>query len=295
MESLIAVTAATGQLGRLVVTSLLERGIPADRIVATARDTGRASDLTTLGVQVREADYSRPETLDIALEGVERLLLISGNDLGNRVAQHENVVRAAERAGVGLLAYTSIANIDKSTLPLAQEHKQTEDVIRSSHMSYAMLRNNWYFENYTATIRQAAEHGTILGSAGEGRLSAASRQDYAAAAAAVLAGEGYRNSIHELGGDTAFTMSELAAEVARRSGREVVYRDLPADAYAESLIGFGVPEPVAHMIADIDLGIGRGELFTDSGDLHRLIGRPTMTLADAVAAALQGHPKTAEG
>ncbi len=194
-------------------------------------------------------------------------------------------MRAAERAGVGLLAYTSIANIDESTISLAEEHRKTEDVIRSSHVSYALLRNNWYFENYTATIRQAAEHGVILGSAGEGRLSAASRADYAAAAASVLASEGYQNSIHELGGDAGFTMSELAAEVARRSGREVVYRDLPAEAYAEALIGFGVPEPIAHMLADIDLGIRRGELLTDSGDLRRLIGRPTMTLSDAVAAA----------
>jgi NAD(P)H dehydrogenase (quinone) len=214
------------------------------------------------------------------------LLLISGNEVGRRVTQHENVVRAARASGVGLIAYTSILNAERSGMQLAAEHKATESLIRDSGIAHVFLRNGWYFENYYSVIKQAAEHGVIMGCAGEGRVSAAARADYADAAAAVLAGEGRESRVYELGGDRAFTLSELAAEVARRSGREVVYRDVPADEYAEALVGFGVPEPFARMLADSDLGIKRGELFTDGGDLRNLIGRPTATLAEAVAAAL---------
>ncbi len=285
-ESLIAVTGATGQLGRLVVEALLGRGIPAGWIVAVVRNLGKAAEFTSRGVQVREADYEHPETLDTALNGIGRLLLISGNEVGRRVPQHENVVRAAQRAGVRLIAYTSILNADHSALQLAAEHKATESLIRDSGLAHVILRNGWYFENYDAAIRQAAEHGVILGSAGDGRVSAAARADYAEAAAAVLAGESHENRVYELGGDEAFTLSELAAEVAGQSGREVVYRDVPADEYAGALVGFGVPEPFARVLADSDLGIKRGELFNESDDLRTLIGRPTTTLAAAVTAAL---------
>jgi NAD(P)H dehydrogenase (quinone) len=187
---------------------------------------------------------------------------------------------------VRFVAYTSILNADRSAMQLAAEHKATEDLIRDSGLAHAVLRNGWYFENYDSAVRQASEHGVILGGAGDGRVSAAARADYAEAAAAVLAGEEHAGRVYELGGDRAFTMSELAAEVARQSGREVVYRDMPADAYAEALMGFGLPEPFARVLADSDLGAERGELFTDSDDLRRLIGRPTTTLAAAVAAAL---------
>jgi NAD(P)H dehydrogenase (quinone) len=284
-ESLIAVTGATGQLGRLVVEALLGRGIPAGRIVALARDRGQAEEFASRGVQVREADYERPETLDAALEGIGRLLLISGNEVGRRAPQHENVVRAAVRAGVGFIAYTSILNADRSAMQLAAEHKATETIIRDSGIAHVLLRNGWYFENYHDAIKGALARGVITGSAGDGRVSAAARADYAEAAAAVLTGEGHENRVYELGGDEGFTLSELAAEVSRQAGREVVYRDVPADAYAEALVGFGVPEPFARVLADSDLGIKRGELFTDSGDLRRLIGRPTTTLAEAVEAA----------
>ncbi len=286
-EATIAVTAATGHLGRLVVDALLERGVEPGRIVATTRDVERGADMAARGVQVREADYGAPESLERALEGVERLLLVSASEIGkHRIGLHENAVRAAERAGVRLLAYTSIVNADRNGILIAEDHKATEAIIRSSSLPYAMLRNSWYYENYVVTIKQAAEHGVILGSAGEGRVSGAARADYAAAAAAVLTGQGHENSIHELGGDTSFTMSEMAAEVARQSGREVIYRDLPMEAYAEALAGFGLPAEYARVLANADLGIARGELATDSGDLGRLIGRPTMTLAEAVAAAL---------
>ena len=283
-EPLIAVTGATGHLGRLAVEALLERGIRAGRIVAVARDPDKAAGLASRGVQIRPGDYERPETLDAALDGVGKLLLVSGSEVGRRAPQHKNVVGAARKACVGLVAYTSILNADRSPMLLAGEHKATEEIIRDSGIPHVLLRNGWYFENYDGAIRQALSHGVIMGSAGEGRLSAASRADYAEAAAAVLAGERHENRAYELGGDQAFTLGELAAEVARQGGREVAYRDMPAGEYGAAL---GVPEPFARVLADSDLGIKRGELFTDSGDLRMLTGRPTATLADAVAAALR--------
>jgi NAD(P)H dehydrogenase (quinone) len=286
-ESFIAVTGATGQLGRLAVEALLGRGVPAGRVVAAVRDPEKAAGLAARGMQVRQADYARPETLGAAFEGVGRLLLVSGNEVGRRVPQHENVVRAAQKAGVELLAYTSILHADTSAMILAEEHRETEKVIRDSGLTYALLRNGWYFENYNASIKQAVAHGVILGSAGEGRVSAASRADYAEAAAAVLTGEGHANRVYELGGDEGFTYGELAAEVARQSGREVVYKDLPADEYTQALTGFGLPEPFARALADADSGVKRGELFDEGGDLRALIGRPTTTLAEAVAEALK--------
>ena len=286
-ESLIAVTGATGQLGRLVVEALLGRGVPAGRIVAAVRDPEKAAGLGARGVQVRRGDYAQPETLVAALEGVGRLLLISGNEVGRRVSQHGNVVRAAKQAGVELLAYTSILRADASGLLLAGEHKETETLIRDSGLTYTLLRNGWYFENYGGTVKQALARGVILGSAGDGRVSAAARADYADAAAAVLTGGVDANRVYELAGDGGLTYSELAAEVARQSGREVVYEDLPADAYAQALVGFGLPEPLALALADADLGIKRGELFEEGGDLRALINRPTTTLAEAVAQVLK--------
>lgn len=286
-ESLIAVTGATGHLGRLVVEALLARGVPAGRVVAAVRDTEKAAGLASRGVQVRQANYSRPESLEAAFEGVGRLLLVSGNEVGRRVEQHANVVRAAQKAGVELLGYTSILHADTSGLILAGEHKATEELVRDSGLSYVLLRNGWYFENYYGTIQQAASQGVIPGSAGDGRVSPASRAEYAEAAAAVLTGEGHANKVYELAGDAGFSYAELAAEVERQSGREVVYQDLPAERYAETLHGFGLPEPFAKVLADSDLGIKRGELFDAGGELRGLIGRPTKTLADAVAEALK--------
>jgi NAD(P)H dehydrogenase (quinone) len=286
-ESLIAVTGATGQLGRLVVEALLGRGVPAGRVVAAVRDTEKAAGLAARGVQVRAADYTRPEALGAAFEGVGRLLLVSGNEVGRRVPQHENVVRAAKQAGVELLAYTSILRADTSTLILAEEHKATEAVIRESGLPYAFLRNGWYFENYFGSIKQAAAHGVIFGSAGDGRVSAAARADYAEASAAVLTGEGHANKIYELAGDEGFAYSELAAEVERQAGREVGYKDLTAEELVQTLTSFGLPEPFARALADADLGIKRGELFDDGGQLRALIGRPTAKLWDAVAEALR--------
>jgi NAD(P)H dehydrogenase (quinone) len=285
--SMIAVTGATGHLGRLVVENLLERGVEPARIVALVRSPEKASGLAARGVQVRHADYSRPETLGPALQGVEKLLLVSSSEVGKRAEQHRNVVEAARSAGVKLLAYTSILKADTSAMQLAAEHKASEEGIRASGIPFVFLRNGWYLENYTGNLAPALEHGALLGSAEEGRVSAATRADFAAAAGAVLTGTGHENRVYELGGDESFTLAELAGIIAEASGRPVEYRDLPEEAYAGVLAGVGLPEAFARVLADSDRGIARGELFTDSGDLARLIGQPATSPRDAVAAALR--------
>ncbi len=248
------------------------------------RNPTAASDLAALGVQVREADYDRPDTLAPALTGTSKLLLISASQPGQRLRQHQNVIDAAVAAGVGQIIYTSILNADSTAVALADEHKATEAAIRASGLPYVFLRNGWYLENYD--VASAAAHGVILGSAGSGRVAAAPRADYAAAAAAVLITDGHSNKVYELGGDEPFTLSELAAHVSAHSGKPVSYQDLPAAEYQRALVGFGLPEGYAGLIADGDLGIARGDLTTDSGHLRQLIGRPTTTVTDGVKALL---------
>lgn len=280
----LLVTGTSGHLGRLIVEDLLERGTPASDIVATARNVEDVADLAALGVDVRTADYSDPASLTQAFAGVERAILVSSSAVGQRVEHHRNVITAAAEAGVELLAYTSILRADTSGLALAAEHRATEQLLAESGTPHVLLRNSWYLENYTENASVALEHGVVLGSAGSGRVSAAARADYARAAAAVLAAGDHAGKVYELAGDDAFTLAEYAAELADASGREVVYQDLPADEYVSALVGAGVPEPFAQILADSDQGIARGELFTTSHDLTELIGRPTTSLAEAVRA-----------
>ncbi|WP_374456286.1 SDR family oxidoreductase [Nocardioides sp.] len=280
------VTGASGHLGRLAVQALLERGVTASDVVATARDLDAIADLAALGVETRAADYTDPASLEQALKGVDRVLLVSSSAVGERVPQHANVIEAAKAAGVELLAYTSITRADSSTLALAEEHRATEELLAASGLPVALLRNSWYLENYTGQVATALEHGAVLGAAGEGRVSAATRADFAAAAAAVLVADDQAGRVYELGGDTAFTLGEYAAALAAESGTEVVYRDLPAEDLTAVLTGAGLPEPYAAILTDSDLGLARGELQADTGDLSRLIGRPTTTPAEAIRAAL---------
>lgn len=285
--SKIAVTGASGHLGRLVVEALLDRNFPANKIVALVRDPEKVTDFSERGVEVRLGDYTQSDTLDAALKGVERLLLISSNEVGQRLPQHRSVVEAARKAGIEFIAYTSIPKADDTPMQLAAEHQATEQIIRESGIPFAFLRNSWYFENYTDRLPSILQNGAIFGSAGDGRVSATTRADYAAAAATVLTFDNRENKVYELGGDTAFTLSELATEISRQTGKEIVYRDLPVEDYAQALTGAGLPEPVARVLADADLGIKRGDLLVNGGDLSRLIGRPTTALADAVASALK--------
>lgn len=284
---MIVVTGATGQLGRLVIQNLL-RSVPAGNIVALARDPAKAADLAALGVQVREADYTRLATLEAAFVGAQKLLLISSSEVGQRVAQHRAVIDAAVRARVGLIAYTSLLHADTSPLGLALEHTETEKMLKASGLPFVLLRNGWYSENYAASVPAALAHGAVIGSAGEGRIASAARADYAAAAAAVLTTDGQAGRVYELAGDTAYTLAEFAAEIARQSGKPVVYNNLPEADYAAALLGFGLPQPLAAMLADSDTGASRGGLFDASRQLGALIGRATTPLRDTVAVALKG-------
>jgi NAD(P)H dehydrogenase (quinone) len=283
---MIGITGATGHLGQLTIQALLDQGTPASEIVALVRDPRKAANLAAKGVQVRQADYTQPDTLDAALEGIEKLLLISSNDVADRVTPQQNVVEAAKRARVNLLAYTSILHADTSAMRLAEDHRATENAIRASGLPFVFLRNGWYLENYNPA--QAAEHGVLTGSAGDGRVSAAARADYAGAAAVVLSQDGHENKVYELGGDQAFTLSELAAEVQAQSGKPVRYQDMPEANYAAMLKSFGLPDALAEKLADADTWLAQGALYVDSSDLSRLIGRPTTTLSQGVRAALKG-------
>jgi NAD(P)H dehydrogenase (quinone) len=280
----IAVSAATGQLGRLVVAELDRRGHAADT-VALARSPDRAADL---GLPVRAFDYAAPATLALALDGVDTLLLISSSEIGQRAVQHANVIAAARTAGVGHIVYTSLLHADTSAISLAEEHRTTEAEIRASGIPFTILRNGWYAENYAGTIGGAVATGSVTGAAGSGQISAAARTDYAAAAATVLTGPGHIGQTYELAGDTAFTLSDLAAEIGRQTGRDITYADMPAPAYAQALASLGLPPPVAEMIAGWDTAIAAGALHDDSRTLSRLIGRPTTPIADTVRAIIAG-------
>jgi NAD(P)H dehydrogenase (quinone) len=279
----IAITGATGHLGRLVLERLTSR-IPEGHIVALVRSPEKAADL---GVTVRTADYDRPETLGPALRGIDTLLLISGSEVGKRSAQHRNVVEAARQAGVERIVYTSLLHADRSSLDLAAEHLASEAAVKESGIAFTILRNGWYTENYTGSIPGAVAGGTFLGSAGQGRISSATRADYADAAVAVLTGEGHEGNTYELAGDEAWTLEDLAAEVSRQTGRTITYRNLPEDEYANALQGFGLPTGLAKSIAGWDAAAAQGALFDDSHQLSRLIGRPTTPLSVAVADALR--------
>lgn len=283
---MIVITGAAGQLGRLVITELLKT-VPPAQIVAAVRHPGKASDLAALGVQLRVADYTQPATLDSAFAGADKLLLISSSEVGQRVAQHRNVIDAAKRAKVGLIAYTSLLRADSSPLALAAEHQQTEALLKDSGLPHVLLRNGWYTENYLASIPPALQHGVFIGSAGDGRIASAARADYAAAAAAVLTSADQAGKVYELAGDQAYTLSELAAEITRQSGKTVAYQNLPQADFKAALLGAGLPEPIADLLAESDSGAAQGGLFDDGHQLSRLIGRPTTPLATLVAAALQ--------
>lgn len=282
---MIAITGATGQLGQHVLENLLKT-VPAGQVVAIVRNPAKAESLSQRGIGVRQADYSDEAALTAALQGVDKLLLISSSEVGQRAVQHRNVINAAKAAGVKFIAYTSLLHADTSPLGLADEHIATEQMLADSGIAYALLRNGWYTENYLASAPPAIEHGVFIGAAGNGKIASATRADYAAAAARVIAEEGHAGKVYELAGDEAWTLSELAAELSKQSGKNVVYQNLSEADSAAALKGVGLPAGLADMLANSDTGASKGGLFDDSRTLSALIGRPTTTLADSIKGIL---------
>ena len=280
------VTGATGHLGRLVVEHLLADGVPAAEIVATGRRTDRLADLAAQGVRVVAVDYERPETLAAAVEGADVVLLVSGSEVGRRVAQHRAVIEAAQAAGVGRIVYTSAPHADTSALVLAPEHKATEELLRASGLTTTILRNGWYTENYVGDVQQAAASGEIVAAVGDGRVASAPRDDYAAAAAVVLRTPGHEGAVYELSGDVAWSFADLAAAAAEVLGRPVVYRPVPSEQRRADLLAAGLDEGTAGFVIALEENTRDGLLAETTGDLARLIGRPTTPLADALRAAL---------
>lgn len=281
---MIVITGTSGHLGRLVVEELARRGDPAN-VVATARSLDKIAGLADLGVTTRELDYDRPDTIAAALDGATQVLLVSSSEFGNRVGQHTAVVDAAVAAGVEHIAYTSILRAGTSPLIAAVDHRGTEEVLAAAPIATTRLRHGWYIENYTGNLAPALEHGAIIGAAGDGRIAAAARADYAAAAATVLLDPSLRGGTYELAGH-AYTMAEYAAVVSELTGRAIPYVDLPADDFRGALLGAGLPAPLADFLVDADLGIAKGELDGDPSTLERLAGRELTPLRAAVTTAL---------
>ncbi|MBA8199551.1 SDR family oxidoreductase [Citrobacter freundii] len=279
---MIAITGATGQLGQHVIENLLKT-VPASQIVAIVRNPAKGATLSLQGITVRQADYTDEAAFTTALQGIDKLLLISSSEVGQRTPQHRNVINAAKSARVKFIAYTSLLHADTSPLGLADEHVATEKMLAESGLDYALLRNGWYSENYLASAPAALEHGVFIGAAGDGKIAAATRADYAAAAARVISEEGHAGKIYELAGDEGWTLSQLAAELAQQSGKKVVYQNLSEADFAAALKGFGLPAGLAEMLADSDIGASKGGLFDDSHTLSTLIKRPTTSLAESVS------------
>ncbi len=282
---MIAITGATGLLGQHVVESLLQT-VPANQIVAFARDVKKGATLSQKGVLVRQADYNDKASLITALQGVDKLLLISSSDVGKRTVQHRNVIEAAKSADVQFIVYTSILHADRSPLSLHVEHVETEKMLADSGLSYTLLRNGWYTENYLESVPAALEHGTFLGAAGDGKIASATRADYALAAARVISEEGHIGKVYELAGDEAWTLEQLVKELTKQSGKQVIYNNLSQADFVAALKTAGLPDKLSNMLADSDIGASKGGLFDDSHTLSKLIGRPTTILAESIKAIL---------
>ncbi len=278
----IGITGATGQLGTIVIEKLKEK-TAAENIIALARTPQKAAGLE---VEVREFDYDKPEGLSTALAGIDKLLLISGSEIGKRLAQHTQVIEAAKKSGVKLIVYTSLLRADNSTISLAAEHDGTEKAIKESGIPYVLLRNGWYTENYTSSLQNILSLGTLYGSSGEGKISSATREDYAEAAVAVLTSEGQEGKVYELAGDEAFTMADFAAEISRQTNKDIPYVNIPEKDYAGALVNAGLPEPIAAFLAGSHTSTEKGDLFDDGQQLSKLIGRPTTPLSKAIATSL---------
>ena len=276
------VTGASGQLGHLVIEALLKK-VPANKIIAGVRNVEKSKESLPKGINVRHADYDDKASLLESFKGVDRLLLISSSEVGKRFPQHKNVIDAAKEAGVKFVAYTSLLHADKKLLGLSEEHLETEDYLKSSGLSYSLLRHGWYTENYAASIAPALTNGGFYGSAGTGKISSAARADYAEVDAEVLVGDNHEGKTYEVAGDDYYTLADFAKAISDKSGKNIPYINLPEGDYAAALEKAGLPKVVAEMLADSDAGAAKGGLFDDSKTLSQLIGHPTTPYKDVIA------------
>lgn len=279
----IAITGATGQLGELIIQALLTH-IPADNIVALVRNKTKALKLKQQNIELRHFDYDSPETLAPALIGIDKLLLISANEIGRRTAQHQAVIEAAKNAKVPYIAYTSLLRANTSPLGLAQEHRETEALIQASGLTYTFLRNNWYSENYIAGVVQNVASGQLFSAAKDGKISSASRTDYAEAAAIVLASTNHDNKTYELAGSENFTKLDLAKFIEKASGKKVSRIELSASDLTHGLQQAGLPETLISVIVDADIQTVEGAMYSESKDLEQLIGRKTISIQSQIEA-----------
>lgn len=279
----IAITGANGQLGQLIIEALLKE-TAAQNIIALVRDLNKAESLKHKGIEIRHFDYDAPETLTLALYDINKLLLISANEIGHRLPQHKAVIDAAKKAGIHYIAYTSLLNADSSPLELAQEHRETETLIQESGLTYTLLRNNWYNENYLGNVAHTVEIGILYGAAQDGKISSAARQDYAEAAAKILTSSGHDNKIYELAGSTSFTLSDLAKYISEATHKPVKYQNLSIEDYTKGLTEAGLLSSLIDVIVDADRQTANGAMLSTSKDLETLIGRKTTPIQQQIEA-----------
>lgn len=284
---MILVTGASGKLGKLAIASLIQRGIKPDEIIATVREPEKAYYLIEMGVNIRYADYDYPETFSNIMSEVDSVVLISSSQLGKRVKQHMTVIDAAKKASIKHIVYTSLLHADSSSLGIAKEHVETEQAIYGSGIPYTILRNGWYSENYTDQIKSSFSQGVIMGCAGSGRLSTASRADYAEAIATVLTSKHHEGKIYELAGDQSFTLSEYASNLSFLSGKQISYQNFSKEVYRDTLIHYGLPEDIAELLSDSEYGASKGELYESSQTLSKLIDRDTTPIQKSIKDALK--------
>jgi NAD(P)H dehydrogenase (quinone) len=282
---MIAITGASGGLGRRVAELVLEQADPTQVLLLT-RTPDRLKDLARRGARVEKASFKNPTGLKQVLVGVERLLLISTDAIGGRVDHHRQAIAAARHAGVWHVAYTSVAqpSSDNPSL-IAGEHAQTEQALRESGMDWTFLRNNLYAEGLIPAVQQAAESGLWVTNAGEGRTAYVSREDCARAAAAVLLTDGHEREVYDITGPEALTQAEIAAIAAEHAGVpiEVILQD---DAeYAVDLEAAGMPAPVVELIVSFGEAVRRGFLSKVSTDVQALTGQPPRSVREVLQAA----------
>jgi NAD(P)H dehydrogenase (quinone) len=284
---MFGITGATGELGQLVIDELLKSGVKGQDIAVLVRNPEKAKNYTAKGIQVRVANYDEPKTLESALKGIDRLLLISSSEVGKRFPQHKAVIDAAIKNNVSFVAYTSLLKADTSKMELAKEHLETENYFKASGLNYTLLRNSWYTENYTMSAKSAIEHGTVFGTAANAKISAAPRRDYALAAVKVLTEKGHEGKVYELAGDTAFTLSEYAGLLSELTHKKIAYNNLSEAEFHKLLVQIGLPDGLAFILADSEAKARDYDaLYDNSGTLSKLIGRKTVTLLETLKASL---------